>query len=98
MIAEAIQHAISGQSFEYAAHLIEQEIQTSENPRFDAMVLRHALDKLPVQLTDRRSWLLVAKAWVGFTSSQFAEAIASRGCHPVKGPSHILEVLSVVGI
>ncbi|XGV97577.1 MAG: LuxR C-terminal-related transcriptional regulator [Leptolyngbya sp. BL-A-14] len=75
LIAEAIQHAISGQSFEYAAHLIEQEIQTSENPRFDAIVLRHALDKLPAQLTDRRPWLLVAKAWVGFTSSQFAEAI-----------------------
>lgn len=76
-IAEAIQHAISGQSFEYAAHLIEQEIQTSENPRFDAIVLRHALNKLPAQLTDRRPWLLVAKAWVGFTSSQFAEAIAA---------------------
>jgi LuxR family maltose regulon positive regulatory protein len=76
-MAEAIQHAISGQLFEYAAHLIEQEIQTSENPRFDAIVLRHALDKLPVQLTDRRPWLLVAKAWVGFTSSQFAEAIAA---------------------
>lgn len=76
-IAEAIQHAISGQSFEYAAHLIEQEIQTSENPRLDAVVLRHALNQLPTQLTDHRPWLLVAKAWVGFTSSQFAEAIAA---------------------
>lgn len=77
LIAEAIQHALWGQSFEYAAHLIEQEIQTSENSRFDAVVLRQALDKLPAQLTDRRPWLLVAKAWVGFTSSQFAEAIAA---------------------
>lgn len=76
-IAEALQHAIAGQSFEYAAHLIEQEIQTSENPRFDAIVLHHALNQLPAQLTDRRPWLLVAKAWVGFTSSQFAEAIAA---------------------
>jgi LuxR family maltose regulon positive regulatory protein len=76
-IAEAIQHAISAQSFEYAAHLIEQEIQTGENPRFDAIVLRHALDKLPAQLTNCCPWLLVAKAWVGFTSSQFAEAIAA---------------------
>lgn len=77
LIAEAIQHAILGQSFEYAAHLIEQEIQTSENPRFDAIVLRDALDQLPAQLTDHRPWLLVAKAWVGFTSSQFSEAIAA---------------------
>jgi LuxR family maltose regulon positive regulatory protein len=76
-IAEAIQHAVSGQFFEYAAHLIEQEIQTSENPRFDAIVLRHALNKLPSQLADHRPWLLVAKAWVGFTSSHFAEAIAA---------------------
>ncbi|HEY9624650.1 MAG TPA: LuxR C-terminal-related transcriptional regulator [Crinalium sp.] len=76
-IAEAIQHAISAQSFEYAAHLIEQEIQTNENPRFDAIGLRHALNKLPAQLIDRRPWLSVAKAWVGFTSSQFAEAIAA---------------------
>lgn len=74
-IAEAIQQAISGQSFEYAAHLVEQEIQTSENPRFDAVMFRQALDKLPVQLTNCRPWLLVAKAWVGFTSSQFSEAI-----------------------
>ncbi len=77
LIAEAIQHAISAQSFEYAVNLIEREIQTSENPRFDAVILRHALNELPAQLTDRRPWLLVAKAWVGFTSSQFTEAIAA---------------------
>ncbi len=75
LIAEAIQHATSAQLFEYAAQLIEQEIQTSENPRFDVIVLRHALDKLPARLIDCRPWLLVAKAWVGFTSSQFTEAI-----------------------
>ena len=77
LIAEAIQHAVSAQSFEHAVNLIEREIQTSENPRFDAVVLRHALNELPTQLTDCRPWLLVAKAWVGFTSSQFAEAIAA---------------------
>jgi LuxR family maltose regulon positive regulatory protein len=77
LIAEALQHAISAQSFEYAVNLIERELQTSENPRFDAVVLRHALNELPTQLTDCRPWLLVAKAWVGFTSSQFAEAIAA---------------------
>jgi LuxR family maltose regulon positive regulatory protein len=77
LIAEAIQHAISAQSFEYAVNLIEREIQTSENPRFDAVIIRHALNELPAQLTDRRPWLLVAKAWVGFTSSQFTEAIAA---------------------
>jgi LuxR family maltose regulon positive regulatory protein len=77
LIAEAIKHAVSGQSFEYATHLIEQEIQTSENPRFDAVILRHALRELPAQFINRRPWLLVAKAWIGFTSSQFAEAIAA---------------------
>lgn len=76
-IAEAIQHAIAARSFEYAASLIEQEIQTSENPRLDAIVLRHALEALPAGLTYTCPWLLVAKAWVGFTSSQFAEAIAA---------------------
>ncbi len=76
-VADAIQHAIAAQSFEYAAHLIEQEIQTSENPRVDAVVLRQALNKLPAQLIERRPWLLVAKAWIGFTASQFAVAIAA---------------------
>jgi LuxR family transcriptional regulator, maltose regulon positive regulatory protein len=76
-IAEAIQHAIAARSFEYAVSLIEREIQTSENPRLDAVVLRQALAALPAGLTDTRPWLLVAKAWVGFTSSQFAEGIAA---------------------
>jgi LuxR family transcriptional regulator, maltose regulon positive regulatory protein len=70
-IVEAIQHAISARSFEYATRLIEQEIQTSENPRLDAVVLSQAF----AELIDTRPWLLVAKAWVGFTSSQFAEGI-----------------------
>lgn len=60
-----------------SASLIEQEIQTSENPRLDAIVLRHALEALPAGLTYTCPWLLVAKAWVGFTSSQFAETIAA---------------------
>lgn len=76
-IAEAIQHAIAARSFEFTASLIEQEIQTSENPRFDAIVLRNALTELPPKLTHTRPWLLVAKAWVGFTSSQFADAIVA---------------------
>ncbi|KAM3114681.1 LuxR C-terminal-related transcriptional regulator [Phormidesmis sp. 146-33] len=76
-IAEAIQHAIAARSFEYATRLIEQEIQTSENPRLDAVVLRQAFAALPAELIDTRPWLLVAKAWVGFTSSQFAEGIAA---------------------
>lgn len=76
-IADAIQHAIAASSLEYAASLIEQEIQTSENPRFDAIVLRYVLNELPAELIDTRPWLLVAKAWVEFTSSQFADAIAT---------------------
>ena len=76
-IVEAIQHAISARSFEYATRLIEQEIQTSENPRLDAVVLRQAFAALSAELTDTRPWLLVAKAWVGFISSQFAEGIAA---------------------
>jgi LuxR family maltose regulon positive regulatory protein len=74
-IAEAIQHAVAARSFEYAASLIEQEIQTNENPRFDALVLRNALAEFPRELTHTRPWLLVAKAWAAFTSSQFADAI-----------------------
>jgi LuxR family maltose regulon positive regulatory protein len=42
-IVDAIQHAIAARSFEYATSLIEQEIQTNENPRLDAIVLRNAL-------------------------------------------------------
>lgn len=75
-IADAIDHAIAAGSFEYAACLIEQEMQTNENPRLDAIVLRSALAAMPPELTQTRPWLLVAKAWVGFTSSQFPEAIA----------------------
>lgn len=57
--------------------MIEQEIQTNENPRFDVIALRHVLTELPTELIYSRPWLLVAKAWVGFTSSQFANAIAA---------------------
>ncbi|KAM3098828.1 AAA family ATPase [Phormidesmis sp. 146-12] len=53
-IVEAIQHAISARSFEYATRLIEQEIQTSENPRLDAVVLRQAFAALPAELIDTR--------------------------------------------
>jgi LuxR family transcriptional regulator, maltose regulon positive regulatory protein len=76
-IADAIQHAIAARSFEDAARLIEQEIQTRENPRFDAIVLRNALTEFPSELIQIRPWLLVAKAWAAFTSSQFADAIAA---------------------
>ncbi|HEY9845312.1 MAG TPA: hypothetical protein V6D03_03855, partial [Candidatus Caenarcaniphilales bacterium] len=76
LMADAIHHAIVAQSFEYAARCIEQEMQTNENPRLDTIVLRKALTALPPELAQSRPWLLVAKAWVGFTSSQFAEAIA----------------------
>lgn len=74
-IANLIAHAIAARSFEEAARTIEQEIQTNENPRFDAIVLRNALIELPPQLTNTRPWLLVAKAWAAFTSSQFADAV-----------------------
>ena len=57
--------------------MIEQEIQTNENPRFDVIALRHVLTELPTELIYSRPWLLVAKAWVGFTSSQFADAICA---------------------
>jgi LuxR family maltose regulon positive regulatory protein len=76
-ITDAIHHAIAADLFDDAARLIEQEAQTSENPRFDAIELRNALAKLPPELIETRPWLLAAKAWVGFTSSQFADAIAA---------------------
>lgn len=75
-IADALHHAITAQAFDYAAQLIEQEMQTSENPRLDAVVLSDALATLPSDLVQTRPWLLAAKSWAGFTSSQFAEAIA----------------------
>ncbi|MBD2200137.1 MULTISPECIES: LuxR C-terminal-related transcriptional regulator [Calothrix] len=74
-ITEAIQHAISAQTFDYAAGLIEQEIQTTENPRIDAIALGNALKELPVSLTTSRPWLLVAKAWAAFTSSSFPDIV-----------------------
>jgi LuxR family transcriptional regulator, maltose regulon positive regulatory protein len=76
-ITDAIHHAIAANSFDAAARLIEQEAQTSENPRFDAIELQNALTKLPPELIQTRPWLLAAKAWVGFTSSQFADAISA---------------------
>lgn len=85
-IAEALEHAVAAGCFEYAARLIEQEMQTNENPRLDAIALRKALAALPPELTQTRPWLLVAKAWVGFTSSQFAEAIAV-----IQALEHLLE-------
>ncbi|MFQ4139236.1 LuxR C-terminal-related transcriptional regulator [Nodosilinea sp. PGN35] len=75
-IADALHHAIAAQAFDYAAQLIEQEMQTSENPRLDAIVLSDALAALPSDLVQARPWLLAAKSWVGFTTSQFAEAVA----------------------
>ncbi|MBE9226349.1 tetratricopeptide repeat protein [Phormidium sp. LEGE 05292] len=77
MITEAIQHAIAAKAFEYAVSLIEREIQTSENPGFDVITLRNALKELPNELTQTRPWLVVVKAWVGFMSSQFNEAISA---------------------
>jgi LuxR family transcriptional regulator, maltose regulon positive regulatory protein len=74
-IADAIHHAIAARSFEDATRLIEQEIQTRENPRFDTIVLRNALAEFPPELIQTRPWLLVAKAWAAFTSSQFADAV-----------------------
>jgi LuxR family maltose regulon positive regulatory protein len=76
-ITDAIHHAIAANLFEYAARLIEQEAQTSENPRFDAITVQDALVKLPPELIQSRPWLLAAKAWVGFTSSQFGDALAA---------------------
>ena len=76
-ISEAIQHATAAQSFEHAASLIEQEIQTRDNPRFDTVIVRKALAEFPSELVYTHPWLLVAKAWVGFTSSRFAEAITA---------------------
>ncbi|HSM82970.1 MAG TPA: LuxR C-terminal-related transcriptional regulator [Nodosilinea sp.] len=85
-IAEALHHAIAAQDFAAAAQLIEQEIQTRENPRFDAVVLRQALERLPAELVRSRPWLLVAQAWMGFTASQFAAAIAA-----IEGLEQILQ-------
>ncbi len=75
-VADAIQHAITARSYDDAIRLIEQEMQTSDNPRLDTIVLHDALAELPPDLVQARPWLLAAKSWVGFTSSQFAEAIA----------------------
>jgi len=76
-VAEAIQHAIAAQAFDWAAILIEQEVQTSANPRIDAIVLRMALEALPSELVRTRPWLLLAEAWPYFTSSQFEAATAA---------------------
>jgi LuxR family maltose regulon positive regulatory protein len=75
-VADAIDHAVAARAFDYAASLIEQEMQTREDPRLDAVVLQDALATLPPELVYSRPWLLAAKAWMGFTTSQFAEAIA----------------------
>jgi LuxR family maltose regulon positive regulatory protein len=76
-IAEAIDHALAARSIEDAARLIEREIQTQEHPRVDAIGLRNALAQFAPELIQTRPWLLVAKAWTAFISSQFIDAIAA---------------------
>lgn len=85
-VADAIHHAITAGACDYAARLIEQEMQTRENPRLDAVVLGDALAALPPNLVQTRPWLLAAKSWVGFTASRFAEAVAV-----IEQMEHLLE-------
>jgi LuxR family maltose regulon positive regulatory protein len=74
LITEALHHAIAAQAFDWATNLIEREIQLT-NPRFEsAALVLNCLDAMPPELVWSRPWLLLAYAWVLYSSSQFAAA------------------------
>ena len=72
-IDEAIEHALRGEDFERAAHLIERAAEAVW-VRGDDAKLRRWLDKLPLACTASRPGLCVFHAWSLFASGQQAAA------------------------
>lgn len=77
LVIEAIGHAIAAGDFIQAAGLIEREVQSTENPRFDAVMLLRWLEALPYKLVWTRPWLLLSYAWALYTSGQLEAAVVT---------------------
>lgn len=73
LAAEAIEHAIAAQDFNWAADLIEREVQTI-NLRVESAILLTWLEALPRELVWTRAWLSFSYAWALNFSLQFAAA------------------------
>lgn len=71
---QAIEHAIACQEFLLAADLIEKEIQSSNNPRFEAAKLQTWLNALPHEMVWTRPWLLLSYMWALYSLGQFVSA------------------------
>ncbi len=74
LVTEAIEHAVAGREFHWAADLIEQEVQTT-NPRLEPSMLLASLEALPQELVQTRPWLSLSYAWALFSASQFEAAV-----------------------
>jgi LuxR family maltose regulon positive regulatory protein len=72
LVAEAIEHVIAAQEFDWAADLIEQEVQIT--PRIESSMLLASLEALPQGIVQNRPWLLLSYAWALFSSSQLEAA------------------------
>lgn len=73
LAVEAIQHAIAAQDFNWAANLIEREVQTT-NPRIESAMLLTWLGALPREMVWTRPWLSFSYAWVLTFSPQYEAA------------------------
>lgn len=77
LVIEAIPHAIAAGDFDWAADLIEREVQSTENPRVDAVVLLRWLETLPHKLVWTRPWLLLSYAWALYSLGQLEAAVVA---------------------
>ena len=56
-------HALAARDFEHAADLVEQHLATLMT-RGEMSTLLHWIKLLPVEVTQRRPWLLVGQGWI----------------------------------
>jgi len=77
LVIEAIPHAIAAVDFDWAADLIEREVQSTENSRVDAVVLLRWLETLPQKLVWTRLWLLLSYARALYSLGQLEAAVVA---------------------
>lgn len=71
--ADAIHYAIAAQDFQWAAELIEREVQTF-NPGFETVLLQMWLETIPRELVWTRPWLSLAYVWALLSPPQLEAA------------------------
>ncbi|OWY65167.1 LuxR family transcriptional regulator [cyanobacterium TDX16] len=77
LVTEAIPHAIAAGDFDGAADLIEREVQSTENPRVEAVMLLGWLEALPHELVWTRPWLMLSDAWALYSLGQLEAAVVA---------------------